>query len=624
MRTAAVIVACGLAFLASTEKSSAQLFNQVIVFGDSTVDSGYFKALSSPGSSSAYNADWSAAVSHGAGAPTSSPGLMNSQMLAAFFGLSANPANTAGGTNYATSGAKNVMPNGAQNGGFTAAIPTHNQISNYLTANNGVANAQALYLINSGGNDVAYAAGTSGSGPYPSNPNDYVIEAAEDLGGDLLILHNAGAQNIIVTGLAYDYPTGNDATSVQIRALRLLYTQTLFQNLTEIGVPFYPADIDSVRLAISAHPSQYGFTSIGTGNVGCTQPAGVSTSWALLCSSNPSAPSTWVSPTAPQIYLFADDQHFGTAGQQLEANYMYRLIVPPTVTHTLSGDGKSDIIWRDSSGNLAFWLMQGAQITGGDTYGQVPKIWSVAGTRDFNNDGRSDILWLDTSGNLGVWLMNGTQVSSRIGLGNVGTTWTVAGTGDFNGDGTGDILWRNTSTGDTAIWFMSQGQFSSGVDLGAVPLTWSIVGVGDFNGDGASDILWKSSSGDVGVWLMNGATFTSAVSLGNVGTSWTVVGTGDFDGDGTSDILWRDTSGNLAIWLMSNGQRASGVGLAQVPLSWSVAETGDFDGDGKSDILWLDNAGNLGVWLMNGLTVKSPIEIGGVGTSWQPQGKNAD
>ena len=30
--------------------------------------------------------------------------------------------------------------------------------------------------------------------------------------------------------------------------------------------------------------------------------------------------------------------------------------------------------------------------------------------------------------------------------------WKVAGTGDFNGDGKSDILWRNTSTGDNAIW----------------------------------------------------------------------------------------------------------------------------------------------------------------------------
>jgi hypothetical protein len=45
----------------------------------------------------------------------------------------------------------------------------------------------------------------------------------------------------------------------------------------------------------------------------------------LLCSSNTSAPSTWAAP-AENTHLFADDQHLGTAGQQLMAEYLYHLI----------------------------------------------------------------------------------------------------------------------------------------------------------------------------------------------------------------------------------------------------------------------------------------------------------
>jgi phospholipase/lecithinase/hemolysin len=32
-------------------------FSQIIVFGDSSVDAGYYRALASPGSTTAYNAD---------------------------------------------------------------------------------------------------------------------------------------------------------------------------------------------------------------------------------------------------------------------------------------------------------------------------------------------------------------------------------------------------------------------------------------------------------------------------------------------------------------------------------------------------------------------------------------
>jgi len=44
-------------------------------------------------------------------------------------------------------------------------------------------------------------------------------------------------------------------------------------------------------------------------------------------------------------------------------------------------------------------------------------------TGDHNGDGKSDILWIDTSGDVGVWLMNGTQILSATGIANVPTIW---------------------------------------------------------------------------------------------------------------------------------------------------------------------------------------------------------
>src|SRR5260221_5899462 len=143
--------------LSHSQPSAAQPFNQVIIFGDSNVDSGYYKALSSPGGGTNYNALWPSAVAHGAGSPTTNPGLMSADILAAHLGLTVQPANQMGGTNYTTSGAKNVTVNSSQTGGFGAAIPNATQISNYLAANGGVANSQAVFAIYSGDNDVSYA-----------------------------------------------------------------------------------------------------------------------------------------------------------------------------------------------------------------------------------------------------------------------------------------------------------------------------------------------------------------------------------------------------------------------------------------------------------------------------------
>jgi hypothetical protein len=88
-----------------------------------------------------------------------------------------------------------------------------------------------------------------------------------------------------------------------------------------LGVPFTEADVNSVRVAIAANPSLYGFTTISNTGSGpsCTQPSGVKIAWALLCSSNTSAPSIWAA-SAENTHLFADDEHLGTAGEPPRQN----------------------------------------------------------------------------------------------------------------------------------------------------------------------------------------------------------------------------------------------------------------------------------------------------------------
>src|SRR4051794_20503605 len=121
---AAVIVSATLC-----SQASAQPFSQALVFGDSSVDSGFYKILGSAGGSDKFNIAFTAAIAAGgSGAPTNSPGLMNSQVLAAYFGLRTDPANQPGGTNFATSGAKNFVVNtggpGGKGGVFAANSPS--------------------------------------------------------------------------------------------------------------------------------------------------------------------------------------------------------------------------------------------------------------------------------------------------------------------------------------------------------------------------------------------------------------------------------------------------------------------------------------------------------------------
>jgi outer membrane lipase/esterase len=117
---------------------------------------------------------------------------------------------------------------------------------------------------------------------------------------------------------------------MKTRQDRLLYSQTLWSSLAASGVNFIPADYNAMQLAITSNPAMFGFQFVDTNHPACTQPTGIASAWALLCSSNPAAPSHLVTPDADQTHLFADDQHLSTAGQKILADYEYSLIVAPS------------------------------------------------------------------------------------------------------------------------------------------------------------------------------------------------------------------------------------------------------------------------------------------------------
>ena len=309
---------------------------------------------------------------------------------------------------------------------------------------------------------------------------------------------------------------------------------------------------------------------------------------------------------------------------------------PQPVSNDLNGDGLSDVLWRNASGALAGWSMNGASVISGGLLTSAGAVvapdatWSVAGISDFNGDGNADALWRNSDGTVAAWMMNGSVVASS-GVANLGgvtikpdASWSIAGTGDFDGDSRADILWRN-SDGTLVTWFMNGANIQSSgvVNLGGAPIkpdaSWSVAGIGDFNGDNRRDILWRSASGEVTAWLMNGSTIAGSGDLTSGGVavkpdaSWSVAGVGDFNHDGNSDVLWRNTSGSLALWLMngttivSSGSMTSGGAAVTPAASWHLVEIGDFNGDGNADILWRNDSGALAEWLMNGTTIMQSV-----------------
>lgn len=314
--------AAALVFIGAPESAVAQPFNQFVVFGDSTVDSGWYRNALPLSVDPTFNAYFATAVTQGAGKATTSPGLMSSEYLAGTLGLSANPANQpGGGTNYATGDARNNQANTPASGGLQGAVPTSTQVDSYLAANGGSANSKALYLISSGGNDIGFAL----SNLAANQRNAYVTTAATDLVAAVARLRNAGARLFIVPNQPQSIGTANQ------QALRALYNSTLWNGLASAGINFIPADINAVLLAVRGN-SAFGFTATGSA---CTQPAGITSGWASLCSAT-STVSTFVTPDAASTHLLADDIHLTSAGQKIVADYEYSLLVAPSMISMLA------------------------------------------------------------------------------------------------------------------------------------------------------------------------------------------------------------------------------------------------------------------------------------------------
>lgn len=358
MRVSALICLGALSALLAPCGARAQTINQTFVFGDSTVDSGWWKGAfaglcdgaavpCTPNTNPANpkNVSIFEALSTGTtnGAPVGAGYVMNSQLLASYFGTKAEPANQPGGTNYAISGAVDNNAGGKGNLNQNPNLPsTVQQIANYLAASGGVANPSALYYVSSGGNDFTFA--TQAGNPFANNAqrDAFLTAEATALVNEIKVLSAAGAKYIVVDSLH-----GPGATNpANVGTLGYNYVQTLWNGLAQAGINFIPADVSSMVRYIQANPTVFGFTAAtvspgdtATGlGAACVRQSNVSaattTGWGQWCI-NSTVPTTvnvayLAAANSEQTYLYSDDQHFSAAGQKIEADYIYSLIVAPS------------------------------------------------------------------------------------------------------------------------------------------------------------------------------------------------------------------------------------------------------------------------------------------------------
>jgi len=160
-----VFITAALSAMALSNAGTTEAgYNQFIGFGDSTMDSGYFRYSPTGGSpllpsGVLIDSFIAATVAAGGSGAFMGPGVVDTIQIAQKFGLSANPVTMpGGGTNYANGSAQTfstTQENGFDHGLYNN-VPVTTQVTNYLTAVNGHANPDALYMVSIGGNDLAW------------------------------------------------------------------------------------------------------------------------------------------------------------------------------------------------------------------------------------------------------------------------------------------------------------------------------------------------------------------------------------------------------------------------------------------------------------------------------------
>ncbi len=335
-------------------------YSQTVFFGDSLTDAGFFRPL------------LPASVRPVTGQFTTNPGFVWSQWLADYYGTTAGPnGNGQTGTNYAAGGARV----GINSTGALGPIPSlATQTTNYLAANGGRADSRALYTVWGGANDLF--AITNAGAPAAST----IAAAVTSEVGIVTTLRNAGAQYILVAtvpdlGVTPAFRALGAAAQANGTALSTSYNNALFSGLASNGLRVIPLDTFNLLREIAANAGAYGFTNI-TGTA--CQPQITANS--LTCN-----PTSYVTPDAPNTYLFADGVHPTSRAHQILSQYAISILEAPrqiaALPHSTAVIGRSraenvanHLGGKPDGDGTSWWVNTRADIQtygGGDLYDSV-------------------------------------------------------------------------------------------------------------------------------------------------------------------------------------------------------------------------------------------------------------
>ncbi|HCV95794.1 Esterase EstA precursor [compost metagenome] len=398
--------------LAAAPAMAQSPYTKTVFIGDSLTDAGYFRPL------------LPAAVQPVTGQFTTNPGWTYAQYVANYYGTNASAhGNGQNGDNYAIGGARVGVDTSQVLAAGTPAVPVYSlktQTAQYLAANGGKADPNALYTVWGGANDLfAIQAGA----PLVST----LTNAVTDQVGIVGTLKAAGAEYIVVptipdVGLTPGARAGGPAGMAAGTALAKAYNDALFGGLKAAGLQVIPVDTFHILQEIVADPGQYGFLNVT--NPACT------TASSLTCN-----PTSYATPSAASTYVFADGVHPTSATHEMLGQYTLSILEAPRNQQILTHSAQT--IGRARADQVSLHL-------GGRPEDGMSWWGNVRG--DMQRYAHADLYdGLAPAGLFGVdWARDGMVLGGFAGYGRMDA--------DF-GNSKGDFTQSDTSLGLFAGWY---------------------------------------------------------------------------------------------------------------------------------------------------------------------------
>lgn len=317
-----------LSLTVAAPTANAAQFNNVVVFGDSLSDAGYFRpflaAIGLPSS-----------VVATLGRFTTNPGPVWSELVSQYYGVRPAASN-AGGWIYAQGGATVATDSPSTPPGF-AQRPISTQITEYLQRNGGRADPNTLFAVWGGGNDFLNGFSRLSAGQITADQFQAAfLGAAQAEIQQVGRLFGAGGRYILVFTLPDIGRTpfalgAGAAASAQASAAAAGYNLTLFAGLRAANLRAIPVDVFSLFNEMVANPSAFGFTN--TTGIACGPFPPITTSGsAQFCI----AGQNTVAANAENTYVFADSVHPTTGAHRVIGDFVKSLIEGPTAYSLLA------------------------------------------------------------------------------------------------------------------------------------------------------------------------------------------------------------------------------------------------------------------------------------------------